>query len=147
MSFQFSLRRTPSFESTFLHCFCEINIFQLLALREYTCFHFFLPNEKQEEYDKNKTYMRILRGSSKAKNSEQNLCTEAKELRSISNRITSAWGLSFWIFSLTSLAFLKSLAPITTLTPLFANTLAVSAPIPEVAPSIKNSTTNYNFIS
>jgi len=95
----------------------------------------------KEKYDKSKTYMRILRGNSKAKNSEQNLCTEAKELRSISNRITSALGLSFWILSLTSLAFLKSLAPITTLTPLFANTLAVSAPIPEVAPSIQNSTT------
>ena len=84
--------------------------------------------------------MRILSGSSKAKNLEQNLCTEPKELRSTSNRITSAFGLSFCIFSITSLAFLKSLAAITTLTPLFANTLAVSAPIPEVAPSIKNPT-------
>lgn len=89
-----------------------------------------------------KTYMRILRGNSKAKNSEQNLCTEAKELRSISNRITSAFGLSFRIFPLTSLAFSMSLAPITTLTPLLAKTLAVSAPIPEVAPSIKNLTNN-----
>jgi len=86
-----------------------------------------------------KTYMRILRGSSKAKNSEQNLCTEPKELRSISNRTTSAFGLSFCMFLFTSLAFFKSLAAITTLTPLFANTLAVSAPIPELAPSIKSS--------
>lgn len=85
--------------------------------------------------------MRILRGRSKAKNWEQNLCTEAKELRSIFNRITSAFGLSFNILSLTSLPFLKSLTPITTLTPLFANTLAVSAPTPELAPSI---TTIYN---
>lgn len=86
-----------------------------------------------------KTYMRILRGSSKAKNSEQNLCTEPKELRSISNRTISAFGLSFCMFFFTSMAFFKSLAPITTLTPLFTNTLAVSAPIPELAPSIKSS--------
>lgn len=76
----------------------------------------------------------MLRGSCKAKNSEQNLCTEAKELRSISNTITLAFGVCFCIFSFTSLPFFMSLAPITTLTPLFANTLAVSAPIPEVPP-------------
>lgn len=76
----------------------------------------------------------MLRGNPRDKNSEQNLLIEANELKSISNNIISAFGVSFWILSLTSLALFKSLAGITTLTPLFANTLAVSAPIPDVAP-------------
>ena len=133
MSFQIYLQRTPALERIFLHCFCKTKFIPTIS----TAWIQMILGKKK----KWRTYMRILRGSSKAKNSEQNLCTEAKELRSISNRITSAFGLSFWIFSITSFAFFKSLAPITTLTPLFANTLAVSAPIPEVAPSIKNSTT------
>ena len=86
--------------------------------------------------------MRILRGNLRARNSEQNFCTEARELRSISKIIISAFGVSLWILSLTSLALFKSLAPITTLTPLFANTLAVSAPIPDVAPSLIQTNNN-----
>lgn len=78
--------------------------------------------------------MRMLSGNPRARKWLQNLWTEAKELRSISNTIISASGLSFWIASFTWAAFFKSLAGITILTPLFANTLAVSAPIPEVAP-------------
>lgn len=78
--------------------------------------------------------MRMFSGSRRAKNWEQNLLTEVRELRSISIIISSAFGLSLWIASFTFAAFAKSLAGITILTPLFANTLAVSAPIPEVAP-------------
>lgn len=78
--------------------------------------------------------MRILRGISSDKNSEQNFLMEANELRSISKTMMSAFGCSFCIFSFTLAAFLKSLAGITIFTPLFANTLAVSAPIPDVAP-------------
>lgn len=81
-------------------------------------------------------YMRMLSGSPRARNSLQNLWTEANELRSISHTIISASGLSFWIASFTWAAFFKSLAGITIFTPLFANTLAVSAPIPEVAPNL-----------
>lgn len=80
------------------------------------------------------TYTRMLRGSPRDKNSKQNLFTEVNELRSISSRIISASGLSFWIASFTLAAPFRSLAGITILTPLFANTRAVSAPIPDVAP-------------
>lgn len=80
----------------------------------------------------------MCRGSPRDKNSEQNLLMEANELRSISNTITSAFGLSFWILSFISPAFFKSLAGMITLTPLLAITLAVSAPMPDVAPSISN---------
>lgn len=77
----------------------------------------------------------MLSGSPRDKNSAQNLLMEVKELRSISNNMILAFGDSCKILSLTSAAFLKFLAGITILTPLFANTLDVSAPIPEVAPS------------
>lgn len=81
------------------------------------------------------TYMSMLRGSPRDRNSEQNLLVEVKELRSIPNTIMSALGDSLRIFSFTSSALLRFLAGITILTPLFASTLAVSAPIPEVAPA------------
>lgn len=87
--------------------------------------------------------MRILRGNPKARKSEENFLTEAKQLKSVSNIIISAFGVSFCITFFTSAAFFKSLAGITTLTPLLANTLAVSTPIPEVAPS--NPTTHLTF--
>lgn len=80
------------------------------------------------------THMRILRDNPSDKNSVQNLFTEVNELKSTSNSTISACGLSFWISSFSSAALLKSLAGITILTPFFANTLAVSAPIPDVAP-------------
>lgn len=47
----------------------------------------------------------------------------------------SAQGLCFFMASFSKAAFFKSLAGITNLTPLFANALAVSAPIPDVAPA------------
>ena len=78
--------------------------------------------------------MRMLSGSPKAANSIQNLLTEAKELRSISDTKISASGPSLLILSFTFAAFFMSLAAITILTPLFAKTLAVSSPIPDVAP-------------
>lgn len=81
------------------------------------------------------TYMRMLRGKFRDRNSEQNLLMEVKELRSISSTVMSAFGDSLRILSFTSSAFLRFLAGITILTPLFASTLAVSAPIPEVAPA------------
>lgn len=87
--------------------------------------------------------MRMFKGSSRDKNSEQNLLMEANELRSISNTIISALGLSLRILSFISLAFFKFLAGIMTLTPLFAITLAVSAPIPDVAPSIVSNPQKY----
>lgn len=78
--------------------------------------------------------MRMLRGKWRDKKWEQNLVTEAMELKSIS--IIKIWadGFSFKIVSFTSSAFFIFLAAITILTPLFAKTLAVSAPIPDVAP-------------
>ena len=78
--------------------------------------------------------MRILRGKWRDKNCEENLVTEANELKSISKIIMWAEGVSFMIASFTSAAFFIFLAAITILTPFFANTLAVSAPIPDVAP-------------
>lgn len=84
------------------------------------------------------THMRMLSGSPRARKSEQNLFTEASELRSVSNINISASGLSFCITSFTSAAFFKSLAGITILTLLLANTLAVSTPMPDVAPVNKN---------
>lgn len=78
--------------------------------------------------------MRIWRGSPNDKKSEQNFWIEANELKSISNKIISAAGLSFCMDSFTSAALIKSLAGIIILTPFFASTLAVSAPIPDVAP-------------
>lgn len=80
--------------------------------------------------------MRMWRGSCKDKNSAQNLWIEAKELKSISNNIIWAIGVSFCINSFIISAFFTSLAGIIILTPLFASTLAVSAPIPDVAPVI-----------
>lgn len=59
----------------------------------------------------------------------------------------SAQGLCFFMASFSMAAFFKSLAGITNLTPLFANILAVSAPIPDVAPvkfSIIGIRKNYN---
>lgn len=78
--------------------------------------------------------MRMLSGSPEAAKSTQNLLTEAKELRSISDTKISASALSLLILSFTFAAFFRSLAAITILTPLFAITLAVSSPIPDVAP-------------
>lgn len=78
--------------------------------------------------------MRMCRGNPKDKNSEQNLWIEAKELRSISRMIISACGLPLCMLSFTFCAFVRSLAGITILTPLFARTRAVSAPMPDVAP-------------
>lgn len=80
----------------------------------------------------------MCRGNPRDKNSEQNLWIEPNELKSISNMIISASALSLSILSFTLSAFLKSLAGITTLTPLLASTLAVSAPIPDVAPTHHN---------
>lgn len=80
--------------------------------------------------------MRMWSGSCKDKNSAENLWIEANELKSISNNIIWAIGVSFCINSFKISAFFKSLAGNTILTPLFANTLAVSDPIPDVAPVI-----------
>jgi len=80
------------------------------------------------------THMRMLRGSPRARKPEQNLFTETNELISVSNIIISAFGLSFCITSFTPAAFVKSLAGITILIPFLASALAVSTPIPDVAP-------------
>jgi len=80
---------------------CDRNSLQyikfVIRLQFKTRIPLFSPNESKaylmtirDNKINKSTYMRILRGNSKAKNSEQNLCTEARELRSISNRITSA---------------------------------------------------------
>lgn len=82
-------------------------------------------------------HMRMLRGNRSDKKAEQNFWMEANELRSISIRKISAPGVSSWIHALTSAALLRSLAGMTSLRPLFASTLAVSAPMPEVAPAVK----------
>lgn len=81
------------------------------------------------------THMRMLRGNPRARNRAQNLRIEAIELKSISITTISAVGVSRRILSLTSAALFTSLAGIISLNPLFANTLAVSAPIPDVAPA------------
>lgn len=78
--------------------------------------------------------MRMFRGSPRARKPEQNLFTETNELISVSNIIISAFGLSFCIASFTPAAFFKSLAGITILIPFLASALAVSTPIPDVAP-------------
>lgn len=83
------------------------------------------------------THMRMLSGNRSDKKAEQNLWMEANELRSISMRKISAPGVSSWIHALTSAALLRSLAGMTSLRPLLASTLAVSAPMPEVAPVVK----------
>lgn len=91
--------------------------------------------------------MRMLSGNPRARNWLENLWTEANELRSISQTIISAWGLSFRIASFIWAAFFKSLAAITILTPLFAITLAVSAPIPEVPPNWKKNKKHFKLIN
>lgn len=84
--------------------------------------------------------MRMCRGNPNDRNSEQNLWIDPNELKSISKMIISACGLSFCMLSFTLSALLKSLAGITTLTPLLASTLAVSRPMPDVAPNSSNNT-------
>lgn len=97
-----------------------------------------------KEIIRNNTYMRMLSGNPRERNWEQNLLTEAIELRSISSNVISASGISLSIFSLTMAAFFKFLAGIIILTPLFARTLAVSAPIPDVAPKFGKRKENNN---
>lgn len=84
------------------------------------------------------THMRMLSGSPRARKPEQNLLTETNELISVSNITISAFGLSSRITSFSSSAFFRSLAGITILKPFLASALAVSTPIPDVAPFEKN---------
>lgn len=83
------------------------------------------------------TYMRRLRGRSRDSKPETNLRTEEMELRSSSITTISVSGNSETIFFLASSAAFTFLAGKINLAPRFANTLAVSAPIPDVAPSTK----------
>lgn len=87
--------------------------------------------------------MRRLRGRSRDLKSATKLRTEAMELRSSSITTISVSGNSETIFSFASSAAFTFLAGNINLAPRFASTLAVSAPIPDVAPST-TSTTNKN---
>ena len=88
--------------------------------------------------------MRRLRGKSKDSNSETKFRTELRELRSSPITMISVSGFSDIILALASSAAFRLLAGNTSLAPLFASTLAVSAPIPDVAPK-KISTKNHFF--
>lgn len=94
------------------------------------------------------TYMRMFRGNFRDKKLEQNLVMEVKEVRSISRTMMVALVYSSNIFCFISSAFLRFLAAITILIPLIASTLAVSAPIPDVAPfnPTKDSRDAVNFL-
>lgn len=78
--------------------------------------------------------MRRLRGKSRDSNSATNLRTESQELRSSPITITCDSGNSDTIRALVSSAALRLRAGNTSRAPRFASTLAVSAPIPDVAP-------------
>lgn len=85
--------------------------------------------------------MRRLRGRSRDSKSATKLRTEAIELRSSSITTISVSGNSETILSFASSAAFTFLAGNINLASRFASTLAVSAPIPDVAPST-TSTTN-----
>lgn len=78
--------------------------------------------------------MRRLRGKRRVSNSETNRLTEARELRSSDMTTISESGFSDTMRALASSAAFKLLAGNISLAPRFANTRAVSAPIPDVAP-------------
>lgn len=80
------------------------------------------------------TYMRRLRGKLREWNWETKLRTEERELRSRGKTTISEPGQSDAKRALASSAALRLRAGSTNLAPLFANTRAVSAPIPDVAP-------------
>lgn len=79
--------------------------------------------------------MRRLRGRWRDSNPATKLRTEEIELRSSSMTTISASGNSDTILPLASSAAFTFLAGKTSLAPRLASTLAVSAPIPDVAPS------------
>lgn len=79
--------------------------------------------------------MRRLRGKSRDSNSETKFRTEVRELRSSDMTKISDSGHSDTIRALASSAALRLLAGRTSLAPRLAKTRAVSAPIPDVAPS------------
>uniref|UniRef100_A0A2P2QEQ4 Short-chain dehydrogenase TIC 32ic isoform X1 n=1 Tax=Rhizophora mucronata TaxID=61149 RepID=A0A2P2QEQ4_RHIMU len=78
--------------------------------------------------------MRRLRGKFRERNSETNLRTELRELRSSAMTVISEPGNSDKRRALASSAAFRLRTGSTSRAPLFANTLAVSAPIPDVAP-------------
>lgn len=88
--------------------------------------------------------MRRLRGRSRDSKSATKFRTEAMELRSSSITTISVSGNSETILSFASSAAFTFLAGKINLAPRFANTLAVSAPIPDVAP-ITKSTSSQNL--
>lgn len=133
MSSQIYLQKIPTSEKIALHCFWKKKHHGTNVL----------GNFKSQKIKYKLNYIKILSGNPEARNSEQNLVTELKELRLISIIITSASGISFRILSLTPAARFKFLAVITTLTPHLAKTLAVSAPIPDVAPIFKERKMDY----
>lgn len=81
--------------------------------------------------------MRRLRGRSRERKWETKERTEARELRSSAMATTSASGNSAKILPRASSAAFTLLAGHTSRAPRFASTLAVSAPIPDVAPMKK----------
>lgn len=78
--------------------------------------------------------MRILTGKLRDSNSDTKFRTEVSELRSRAMTITSDSGNSETILAFASSAALRFRAGSTNLAPRLAKTLAVSAPIPDVAP-------------
>lgn len=78
--------------------------------------------------------MRRLRGRWRERNLETNDRTEERELRSRGRTMISDKGDSAKMRFFISSAVLRLRAGITSLAPRFARTLAVSAPIPDVAP-------------
>ncbi|CAK9148488.1 unnamed protein product [Ilex paraguariensis] len=80
------------------------------------------------------SYMRRLRGKLREINSATKLRTELRELRSRAKTKISESGNSDTIRALASTAALRFRAGRTSLAPRLANTRAVSAPIPDVAP-------------
>lgn len=79
--------------------------------------------------------MRRLRGSWSDSNSETKFLTEARELRSSAMTTISESGNSETIRALASSAALRLRAGRTSFAPRLANTRAVSAPMPDVAPN------------
>lgn len=82
-----------------------------------------------------KLYMRRLRGKFRYSNSATKFRTELRELRSRAITMISASGTSDRIRVFVSSAAFTLRAGKISLTPRFARTLAVSAPIPDVAPA------------
>jgi len=80
------------------------------------------------------SYIKMFNGRPEDLKSDANLLTESIELRSNSRASTFAEGISLSIVSLTSLAAIIFLTPITTWTPRKASTRVVSVPIPLDAP-------------